>query len=273
MPGGDFDFTFEEILSKSRVSMTGHKESSPRPELRRGGSEEAGRSLTRRLSQSSRTSSSEQHPNRRCAVTDVSKDLGKTPTPSNDPDEEADDSDSGMAITRMPSLKITADPSSSGENSAAQITWETGMEEATRGGIDISGATDSPALQQGKHCGPARVEDPPQNVDEFRRAILEAMQRLKTRDDNLQSDSSNLSKDMLYDPLKELHEKAKSTPQLCGVLTFPASKNEAVLSVEHKTCYKNQSSKVCEISAAFERPDYKDARGCKESNTGTQVEL
>jgi peroxin-19 len=163
-------------------------------------------------------------------------------------------------------------PSSSGEDAAAQASWEkiliAGMEEASRGGIDLFDAPDSAAPGKAP-AGPARVEDPPPNVDEFQKKILEAMQKLKTSEDNLQvrtqeisisfirssryrqSDSSNpsdplaklladldlgalddadgqgasegdfqtmvegmmtqlMSKDILYDPLKELQEKVSS---------------------------------------------------------------
>ncbi|KAF9513836.1 hypothetical protein BS47DRAFT_1317306 [Hydnum rufescens UP504] len=214
------------------------------------------------------------------------------PSQSSSPDALSEDFAEQLAAGMEALMRDLGKPSSSGEDSEAQASWEkiliAGMEEASRGGVDLFGAPDSTAPGKAP-AGPARVEDPPPNVDGFQKKILEAMQKLKTSEDNLQSDSSNpsdplaklladldlgalddadgqganegdfqtmvegmmtqlMSKDILYDPLKELQEK------------FPAylSKNEAVLSAEDKTRYTNQLSKVHEIVAVFERRDYKD---------------
>ncbi|KAF9506341.1 hypothetical protein BS47DRAFT_1367447 [Hydnum rufescens UP504] len=249
----------------------------PRPGLRRGGSEEAGESLTRRLSQSSQTSGSQQHPNRIGSprLRTCPKDLGKTLAPPNDLEENVDDPDDVLdqfTLTSRPVPQAPAEaPSQLSEDFSAQLA--AGMEALVRdlGQPSSSGEILPRRLRgrqfsrewrllevvsiylQGKLCGPARVEDPLQNVDEFRRTILEAMQRLKTW---AQSDSSNLSKDMLYDPLKELHEKAKGIPRIrVACSSSPQSKNEAVVSAEDKTCYKNQLSKIYLYSFLLTPPE------------------
>ncbi|VDB92416.1 unnamed protein product [Peniophora sp. CBMAI 1063] len=116
--------------------------------------------------------------------------------------------------------------------------------------------------------------------DPFQKNIREAMERLKQSDETLQANAASggddlekllaslggdstdedlhgilegmmgqlMSKDVLYDPLKELHEK------------FPAymKENDAKLSKADKERYQAQIASITKIMAVFDDPAYKD---------------
>ena len=78
--------------------------------------------------------------------------------------------------------------------------------------------------------------------------------------------SQLMSKEVLYEPLKELHDKVR-TSQPCSLSyvhssppQFPSylKDNDATLSAEDKTRYASQSKVVAQIVATFEDPSYTD---------------
>lgn len=81
-----------------------------------------------------------------------------------------------------------------------------------------------------------------------------------------------MSKEVLYEPLKELNDKASFIPMLIVAPSIPLflwcilppqfpgymQEHEATLSTEDKTRYQNQLEKVTQIVAVFEDPSYTD---------------
>lgn len=71
------------------------------------------------------------------------------------------------------------------------------------------------------------------------------------------------SKEILYEPMKEMHEK------------YPAwiSENSAKLSAEEKSRYQNQFQIISEVVTKFERPDYSDDNSEHRKYITTRMEL
>ena len=111
------------------------------------------------------------------------------------PDVLSEDFAAELAAGMEALMRDLGKPSSSSEDAAAREAWEkmliAGMEEATKGGIDMFGAPDFPATGTAP-ARPAPTEAPPENVDEFQRKILEAMQKLKTSEDNIQVSTKDI---------------------------------------------------------------------------------
>ena len=85
-----------------------------------------------------------------------------------------------------------------------------------------------------------------------------------------------MSKEVLYEPLKELNDKVggvsfefSESYLRCVTFKFPAylQENESKISAEDKGRYQNQMTRVSQIVEIFEKPDYKE----EDQETGAKV--
>ncbi|KAI0055701.1 Pex19-domain-containing protein [Artomyces pyxidatus] len=189
----------------------------------------------------------------------------------------------GGPLAPEPAPAATGKDADAARDEAFRAAWEAMLVDEMDGLTDLSGV--GKEKEKGATAG---AEEP---EDAFQRSVRQAMERLKVSEETLQADAAAgpgadfeqllaqlgegaeeddalqgilegmmgqlMGKDVLYEPLKELHDK------------FPGylAEHEATLSVEDRTRYKAQQDCVTKIIAIFEDPSYSDADTVK----GAQV--